>query len=174
MMTMLFIIYPIFQLGNFLSWNQVKGLLDTNNITRINIIESDLQASLNMNYSHIIQNQNRHLFDDILNFSRAQCNETIVYSNKLYQTKFSRQKNEPSVDIRPKMGFSAKDFLRSGRRFYTLAKILHLHSKSVHFGKSKSGRCNTTLRKKHWSERRSNTLFRCYFHLDQKKLLSKT
>ena len=41
MMTMLFIIYPIFQLGNFLSWNQVKGLLDTNNITRINIVESD-------------------------------------------------------------------------------------------------------------------------------------
>ena len=93
MMAMLFIIYPILQLGNFLSWNQVKTLLDTNNITRINIIESDSQASLNMNYSHITQNQNRRLIDDIFNFSRAQCNETIVYSNKLYQTKFSRQKN---------------------------------------------------------------------------------
>ena len=63
MLTMLFIIYPIFQLGNFLSWNQVKGLLDTNNITRINIVESDLQASLYLNYSHTIQNQNRQLFD---------------------------------------------------------------------------------------------------------------
>jgi cell division protease FtsH len=93
MMAMLFIIYPILQLGNFLSWNQVKTLLDTNNITRINIIESDSQASLNMNYSHITQNQNRQLIDDIFNFTRAQCNETIVYSNTVYQTKFSRQKN---------------------------------------------------------------------------------
>lgn len=93
MMAMLFIIYPILQLGNFLSWNQVKTLLDTNNITRINIIESDSQASLNMNYSHITQNQNRQIIDDIFNFTRAQCNETIVYSNTVYQTKFSRQKN---------------------------------------------------------------------------------
>ena len=93
MLTMLFIIYPIFQLGNFLSWNQVKGLLDTNNITRINIVESDLQASLYLNYSHTIQNQNRQLFDDILNFTTAQCNETIVYTDRIYQTKFSRQKN---------------------------------------------------------------------------------
>ena len=92
MLTMLFIIYPIFQLGNFLSWNQVKGLLDTNNITRINIVESDLQASLHMNYSHVIQNQNRHLFDEIINFTSAQCNETIVYTDRIYQTKFSRQK----------------------------------------------------------------------------------
>ena len=93
MMAMLFIIYPILQLGNFLSWNQVKTLLDTNNITRINIIESDSQASLNMNYSHITQNQNRQLIDDIFNFTRAQCNETIIYSNTVYHTKFSRQKN---------------------------------------------------------------------------------
>ena len=30
---------------------------------------------------------------NILILHTAQCNETIVYTNKIYQTKFSRQKN---------------------------------------------------------------------------------
>ena len=97
---MLFIIYPMLQLGKFLSWNQVKILLDTNNISTINIIESDSQASLNMNHSYLIQNQNEELFDKTLNISHAQCNETIGFTNIIFQTKFSRQKNFEDIVIK--------------------------------------------------------------------------
>ena len=97
---MLFIIYPMLQLGKFLSWNQVKILLDTNNISTINIIESDSQASINMNHSYFIQNQNEELFDKTLNISYAQCNETIGFTNIIFQTKFSRQKNFEDMVIK--------------------------------------------------------------------------
>tara|TARA_B110000879_G_scaffold63814_1_gene89892 strand:+ start:2260 stop:4098 length:1839 start_codon:yes stop_codon:yes gene_type:complete len=88
------------QLGKFLSWNQVKILLDTNNISTINIIESDSQASINMNHSYLIQNQNKELFDKTLNISYAQCNETIGFTNIIFQTKFSRQKNFEDMVIK--------------------------------------------------------------------------
>ena len=70
-----------------------------------------MQASLHMNYSHVIQNQNTHLFDEIINFTSAQCNETIVYSNRYiklnsldkkilrYGSKSSNQSNLKPIDI---------------------------------------------------------------------------
>ena len=89
--TVLFVLYPLSQLGNFLSWNQVKKLLDTNNITSINIIESETTASLIFNTTYIIQNQNTETLNN--NITNDQCNETVSYKNKMFNTKFSHLTN---------------------------------------------------------------------------------
>tara|TARA_B110000902_G_scaffold210410_1_gene240568 strand:+ start:6 stop:1733 length:1728 start_codon:yes stop_codon:yes gene_type:complete len=53
-----------------------------------------------MNHSYFIQNQNEELFDKTLNISYAQCNETIGFTNIIFQTKFSRQKNFEDMVIK--------------------------------------------------------------------------
>ena len=93
MIILIFIISPIIQLTNFLSWSQVKSIIDTNKIIKIDVFESDNFATIDYNESFIVQNQNKLLNIKSYNDTNIKCTEDVQYKTVNFYTKFSKQIN---------------------------------------------------------------------------------
>ena len=84
------IILPLFNNFNTVPWNTVANLLDSNNITSINIYENDNMATIFYNYSKMINHQNP-VDDDILYYNMTPtCTVDYKYRLVHVDTRFSR------------------------------------------------------------------------------------
>lgn len=84
------IILPLFNNFNTVSWNTVTNLLDSNNITSINIYENDNLATIYYNYSKMINHQNP-IDNDILYYNMTPtCTVDYKYGLAHVDTRFSK------------------------------------------------------------------------------------